>query len=484
MSFLKKNIRNSVYNVADVFFYPIAFFISIPFFMKHLGEEMFGLWMLVNTLIITFQILNLGLGPAIIRYTAVYKHQQDLANLSRTISAGLSFSLLLLAAGIGIGLIISYFTGTGFFFNLPQTLRATGASAVALASCIIGLKFTEQTILHVYKGMERYDLYFIVNNGIKFLILFINILQVYYSKSLTAMLAVNIAVTFIMIPVQLLIIRKLIPGYVPRFYFKIKEFKELLSFGLYVWVQTVIVVIAFQIDRFIVVSFAGPAELGYYAVVSTLFMNIHSCITATVSWLIPRIASMAALETAEKKIYSHLAAFVPLIGLSALLAFYIIYQPLIELWAGPAAFLRMKDYILLFMAFELFYMLLIAPSLYITYSGRVKTGVLITYLTSFLNIAGMIIGFLVTGNITGMVTGLLLSTVLAMCIVYTLVHKNLFQKALPGQTAFYLLLPALFCVMMYFHQPAISAVIVLLLILLYGLYFFKIKKLNFRVLFH
>ncbi|MFN5133915.1 MAG: lipopolysaccharide biosynthesis protein [Chitinophagaceae bacterium] len=481
MSKVSRNIKNSVYNVADVVLYPVSFFATIPFFMRQMGEEIFGLWMLINTLIVAFQVFNLGLGPAVMKFTALYTRQNETSKLSQIISGGLSFSFMLLLLSLSAGFIISYFTGNGTLFKLPVHLRETAAAAVAIAGCIIGLKFTEQTLLHVFKGLERFDLYFHINNGIKFLILLINMVQAYYSQPLTAMLTVNIILTLIMLPLQIIILRKLLPGYLPLFSLKMKE---LFSFGFYVWVQTVIVIIVFQVDRFIVISFAGPAELGYYAVVSTLFINIHGCITATVSWLIPRIGSISEHESSEKKIYQHLAAFVLCIGLCTLLLFFICYKPLIEFWAGNAVLLRIKDYLLLFLAFELFYMLLIAPSMFITYSGHIKTGVLITYLTSFMNIAGMIAGFLITKSITGMVEGLLFSTVAAMCIVYTIVNKKLFHKFLPADTAFFLLLPALFCIMIYVHQTQVSAIIILLLALLYGLYFFKIKKLNFRVLFH
>lgn len=478
---VKRNIKNSVYNVADVMIYPVVFFATIPFFMKHMGEEVFGLWMLMSTIIVAFQIFNLGLGPAIIKFTALYKRQEEIGKLSQIISAGLSSSFLLLVISIGVGFTISYFTKTGILFNLPVHLRESGATAISVTGCIIGLKFMEQALLHVFKGFERFDVYFYINNGIKFLILFINMVQAYYSQPLTMMLSINIIVTLLMIPLQIVILRKMLPGYLPFFSFKIKE---LFSFGFFVWVQTVIVIIVFQVDRYIVVLFAGPTELGYYSVVSTLFINIHGCITATVSWLIPRIGSGDADEFDDNRIYRHLAAFVLLIGLTSLLLFFVCYKPLIELWAGPAVFLRLKEYLLLFLAFELFYMLLIAPSMYITYSGHLKTGVLITYLTSIMNIAGIIIGFLLTRTITGIIEGLLFSTIAAMCIVYTIVHKKLFRKSLPAETAVFLIFPALFCIMIYIQRPEVSAVIVLFLALLYVLYFFKLKKLDFRLLFH
>lgn len=476
MSRLKRNIKNSVYNVADVVLYPLAFFATIPFFMKQLGEELFGLWMLMNSLIITFQILNMGLGPAIMKFTALYKHKSEEEKLSNIISAGVSYSLLLLFISISAGLIISYFTGRGYLFQLPLQIRETGAIAIVITGCIIGLKFIEQTLLHVFKGIERFDFYFYLNNGIRFLTLIINLVQVSYFKSLTSMLAVSAIVTLSMLLLQFLLLKRLVPTFRMSFQFTSVWSKQLLQFGLFIWIQSLIVIIVFQLDRYIVIANWGPVELGYYALVSTIFVNIHTIITAGASWLIPRIVAQTSAQEQQLQLYRNLRAYVSTTGILLLGLFSFLYSPLFSVWIGAEKLQHIKNYTLLFIALEFFYLLIITPAMFMNYSGRIKTGTAIIYIVSLLNIAGIIIGYSVLQNAEGLIIGLIISTAVAVPVIYMLVNKILFNKPLLHELLFFLLLPSIGCIMLYSENSILKGSLFMLLLLLCRLYFINFEK--------
>ena len=476
MSHLKQNIKNSVYNVADVIVYPLAFFVTIPFFMKHLGADLFGLWMLMNTLIITFQILNLGLGPAIVKFTALHKTTHDQPEQSNILSAGISFSVILACISILAGLIISYLTNKGVFFDLPQNLRSTGAAAIMITAFIIGSKFTEQILLHTFKGIERFDLYFFINNFIKFLTLIINIIQVYYFQSLTAMLAVSLCVTILMIAFQIWLLYKMIPGFEFKWQVKTSSAKKLLQFGFFIWIQSIIIIIVFQLDRYFVVSFWGPAELGYYALVSTIFVNIHSCISATATWLIPRLVAQNPGSEKQKSMYLNLRAFVTITGITILGIFYLLYQPLFSIWIGTEKLKHIESYINLFTAFEFFYLLLVVPPIFMNYSGFIQKGTMIIYFFSVLNIFGIICGFLYQQNGNGLIMGLLVSTAVSLPFVYYFVNRILFRKVFLYELAFFLVLPLIACMMIYLEGVEQKVTVFIIVLLLCWLYFIKFER--------
>ncbi|MFM9909497.1 MAG: oligosaccharide flippase family protein, partial [Chitinophagaceae bacterium] len=291
MSNVKQNIRNSVFNIADVIFYPLLFLIFVPFFMQHLGEDVFGIWMLMNSLMISFQIFNLGLSPAVVKYVALYRSRNEKHNVIDTITTGIFISVVLMITGIIIGLVLFALIQNGYLFNLSPALSKLAANCMIITSFIIGMKFIEQTLLNVFKGFERYDLYFLINNSIRFIVLIVNITQMLYNKSLESMLIVNLSVTFVMLVLQLILISKLISSY--KISLKINKVlsKEMMRFGFSNWIQSLIIILVFQLDRYLIVSGFGSVQLGYYALISTIFINIHSCFSATATWLIPKIVA-------------------------------------------------------------------------------------------------------------------------------------------------------------------------------------------------
>jgi len=484
MSNVARNIQNSVYNIADVIVYPVFFFATVPFFMGHLGEEIFGLWMLMNTLILSFQVFNLGLGPAMMRYTAKYYSSKNENALKNTISTGIGISLLLFILSIGVGSLMAFFISEGLLFHLPASITPLAVKAMLLTSLIIGTKFCEQALLHVLKGLERFDLYFFINNSIRFITLGINMIQVYFFKSLTAMLGVSVAVTILMLLVQFLVLKKINKHIQPIPSIKKEYLRELMKFGFFTWIQSLIVLLVFQVDRFIVVSKYGTTTLGYYALTATIFVNIHTCITAAAYWLVPKIAAQHNLETDKTDLYKSLRAFVTITGIAALVLFFICYKPLFTLWVGSEKLLQLDDFVPLFTAFEFFYLLIIVPPLFLNYSGHVKQGTRVIYIVSLLNIAGLIAGFAFTGSITGMLWGLLLSTVAGVLIIYELINKLFFKKAFFSETFFFIAASALGCFVIVFPDLFIQLGVLCLLLLISWIYFVKFEKTDIRLLFN
>lgn len=486
MNAVKQNIKNSVFNVADVILYPFLFFLSIPFFIKHLGSESFGLWMLMNTILITSQVLNIGLPPSLVRYLSLYRSQNKLQDVGKTVGTGISVSLVFMLAGIFSGIIISFCILKINLFNLPRHLVHTAFYAMLVTSFTIGLKFIEQALLYIFRGLERYDLYFFMNNSIKIVILLINMFQVVHLKSVTGLLVTNLIITILMLCVQLLIIKKTVPPF--RCFQKdnLLHARELFRFGLYNWLQSLIIIIVFQLDRFLVVTAFGPLILGHYILISTIYLNIHVVFTATSTWLIPRIVEKTLSDKADKNhsLFYNLRAFVTISGIMSLSLFYILYEPLFTLWIGVENLVQLSGFINLFTQFEFFYLLLIVPPLYMNYSGNQGNGTFIIFFVSLLNIAGILIGYKLLNSPEGIVFGLIISTIVSIPVIYYKTAKALQLKNRLRDIFFFLLLPSIASLLVFCETLVLQLAVFSLLITLCWAYFIKFEKNNIRILFH
>src|SRR5207245_8532615 len=76
----------------------VGFFLS-PFILHRLGDDAFGLWVLILSLTGYYGLFDLGIRSSIIRYVAKYAATRDYGRLARLISTSL-FSYGCLAAAL------------------------------------------------------------------------------------------------------------------------------------------------------------------------------------------------------------------------------------------------------------------------------------------------------------------------------------------------------------------------------------------------
>src|ERR1700746_976426 len=83
----------------------VGFFLS-PFILHHLGDEAFGIWVLIFSLTGYYGIFDFGIRSSIIRYVSKYTATQDVDEINALLSTALFtyscvgiFSLLVTLAG-------------------------------------------------------------------------------------------------------------------------------------------------------------------------------------------------------------------------------------------------------------------------------------------------------------------------------------------------------------------------------------------------
>jgi hypothetical protein len=185
----------------------------------------------------------------------------------------------------------------------------------------------------------------------------------------------------------------------------------------------------------------------------------------------------------SRQLYITMRAFITILGIIALSVFYIVHEPFFNLWIGADRFGKIKEYVKLFTVFEFFYMLIIAPPLYLNYSNHARSGTLVIFLTSIFNIAGILVGYFLYNSIPGILYGLIISTIAAAILVYGIMYKIVIQQKIfwevfvfPG---FSVLASTLVLTGSYILQSAILGGIIFLLYLA----FIKKEKFSLNALF-
>ena len=170
----KKLLLNSLSGTALYAVNVVATFIMCPILIKALGNRDYGLWELVMSVIGYMGLLDLGIGPALVRFVSVADGKQDKDDLQQTISTSFVFFtavgavavLLFLALGYSPGMIAG--SETKDIANLGTVFILLGINA--------GMLFPQQVFIATLMGVQRH--YFI--NNVRILLAILRVGLTYY----------------------------------------------------------------------------------------------------------------------------------------------------------------------------------------------------------------------------------------------------------------------------------------------------------------
>lgn len=477
-----KNIKNSAWNLVDIFLYPILFLVTTPYFIDKLGEKEFGVWMLVNSVMITMQVFNLGLGTAVFKHVAAhlslkaYDKIQETFNTNFSLSCIIHFACILVSVFIASG--VKYFS----FFKIENAYIDLVTSGIVLGGTIVGFKFYEQLVSYTFKAFERFDLAAFISSGTKLSILLVNVILVYLGNGLITLLISGIIISSLGIILGLFFIKHMIPGFSLGIHFKKSSIKNELKFAIWPWFQSLAIIITFQCDRFFVVTYIGLATLTYYGLVATMFNHIHMGFNAIAPWLAPKITKLKTQGKDIKELYLTTRNFSLLISLTALLIFSIVNAPILKLFLSIDKYQHAAGFIKLFTLFELFFVYAIVPNYFLNASGneRLYFKIVIFYCSAI--ILGMLGGYYIKRSAEGILEGLTIGTAISMFIQNWIIDKMIFNDE-GLQDSIILFLPVMMIVLSIIVTTLFLKLILILLSLV-SLYFVFIKyfKINLNLI--
>lgn len=472
------NIKNSSWNLANILLYPMAFLALTPFFIDHLGESDFGIWMLINSYVyIALHIVSFGMGNSITAHVAEALGKKNQKSLFNYINISTRTIAVISILTVSIGLVWFSINSAGvdlFDENLDKIL--------IIATLVITVKFWELLYQSMLKGYERYDLASIYNIISKLLILAAQVAFVMNGYGLMEIFIGNLILNFIMVLVQAVVSYKQVKGYRFSFTRSKEESSNLFHFGLWTWLQTIISVLAYQMDRFVVAIFLGPAITGYYILASTIINHMHMAFGAIVSWLLPKISRKKESEENITIYFTTLRSFLIGFSLLAVLITYFLYEPVFTLWLGPEKFDKMSGFFKLFLIFEAFLLMTIVPLFYL---NAIK---LLKFITSLelMYKSGVIIGLLVAFTIIPTGNSIIIGQIIALLVLIPLEYFYINQKILfdnPLKESILTIIPSLMVSLaMICSQGYLTIIFILIAAVVFKLYFLNSKRFKLKLL--
>ncbi len=325
-------------------------FIMTPIFVHNLGNYDYGLWGMLAAVLGYMGLLDLGIKPAISRFSAKLKAEGDRTGLLEVYNTTLVYMFLMGTVLLTIFMV--------WAFIAPETISPEGADSgrYTLLLLILGAQLFIMFPGYVAESyMEGFQLYYLKNN-ITIVNSIIGSIVIYYfitpDNGLLMLAGAHAIASTIKYILLIIILSRPSYGAIrPNFSkFSITRLIEILIFGGKSLVQGIARRMEYATDSLLIGIMLGPATVPFYSIPSSLVRHISSVGMNLTHAFMPLFSDLSARKEQKKIVQIYFSASKYVIGVVMPIAagVSVIGGPFIGLWIGDE-FRQNVDLIIMFL---------------------------------------------------------------------------------------------------------------------------------------
>jgi len=279
-------LPNAAWAILEYLWYPLLLFASTPYFLRVLGTEQYGLWMLLTATVGVGVVLNTGTGAATIRLVSEALGRGDRDRVGVIVRGGLAVALI---GGTCLGLfMLMLFAVMGdLLFERMGDLRLVRLVGVFAAPLVL-LEQLDNVLAAAIRGAERFERLALLEVATR------------TSQMIGALGAVSIGggiETVFTVLIVVAVGRLIAKASLVRRTFDMNNFLplwtkagDLLHLSKWGWIQGLGAMLFNSADRFMVGALLGATALSHYSVILMLPQQIHAIAAAGASVVFPRVS--------------------------------------------------------------------------------------------------------------------------------------------------------------------------------------------------
>ncbi len=300
MSIISRLGRNLQYGTYLQVLRIVVRFVLMPFILSRVDKGLFGVYVLVNTFIGYFRILDFGVSSSVQKYTAEYNAKGESEKTNDLINFGISFYLII---GVIVSLALLIFSFIyQFIIKVDPSYVLLGRKIFWIASCAAIFIWVLVPFREVIKGLQRSD----IISKVGILITLGNLGIAYISlKFYESFILYVMGLQIITILLSLWFIRttlKMIPEYKFRpFYFSKNIRKDVINYSKYAFLMSLLGIFIFQFDNIVIGVFLSTAVITVYYIAFQLQQQIRSLNALLGSPLVAISSDIGSRDDREKE---------------------------------------------------------------------------------------------------------------------------------------------------------------------------------------
>lgn len=338
---LKQRVAaNLISNYALTFVSMLLGFILVPFLIRKVGQEAYGIIVLAESTILIFEVLTISVRMALSRHAAFAMAQGKQADFIQYLATGRCLTVVSAAVVLAASAGLSVFFPV--IFRVPAELAADSRWLFFYISAAFAVTILTSIYWSVLYAYQRFDLINIASSGglivraASILVLFSvmpaehRTLSVYGLMYLAMIIADNALVRIWQ--------RKLMPQLRIHFRdYRKEKLRDILSFSAYSSLSRMSAVLYDSTSNILINRFWGPGANALYSV-GLKFPAMMEKLFLNAAWsLTPVLTDLVARGEREqfKRLYYLYTKFITVLTTPLALTLMFMAGPLIRFWVGP-----------------------------------------------------------------------------------------------------------------------------------------------------
>ena len=239
----------------------------LPFIIHRLGEGLYGIYILAWSIVPVFDLLQMGMGSGVVKYSAEFFEQGEIEKVNRTLSTSCLLSSML---GFFSGVIV--IIAANMIPGWIENIGGETSDALRFACNIIAIMMIATFPLMPYSGilhsLQRYDIFFVVK--VIFVYLRVGLIVCWYllvEPSFEVLIIISAASYFLSTLCLMFVAYRLVPGLRNRLGLcDISTVRLILGFGTVIFLCAVCAVINESGVRWMMGGLISPAFVGVMAI--------------------------------------------------------------------------------------------------------------------------------------------------------------------------------------------------------------------------
>jgi O-antigen/teichoic acid export membrane protein len=308
-----------------------------PYMLRMLGQSEYGLYALVSSVIAYLTVLDLGLGNAIVRYTAKYRAEGKVNEQYEMFGMFLVLYTIIGIVAVLLGSIL-YFNVDKLFGDTMSSIELSRARIMMLI-LVFNLAFTFPMSIFssIVLAYERFTFPKILNIIQVFSSTLIMVLLLSYGYKAIAMVIVQTVFNVMNLVLQYVYCIRKLKIKVKFAKFEMGFMREVLIYSLWIFLDVIMNKIYWSTGQFILGAYVGTVAISVFAVAIQLegmYMMFSSAISSV---FLPKVTGMVAKNDDPREIsalFVRTGRIQNIIMSFILFAFIIFGKSFIILWAG------------------------------------------------------------------------------------------------------------------------------------------------------
>lgn len=438
----KERTRNYVKQIKGAVVYKAvamaASFLAIPLMIRYLGQEQFGVWSTLLSVMSWVVFFDLGVGNGLRNKVAEALAKNEGAEAASYISSGYSLIGLIALAIWVLVTAVSFVIPWQAVFNTQAISEATLRLTVQIVAFFIVLNFWIGLIGALLGAVQKTSLTALgqlISNALALMLVFVLTETTDASISYLAM-AYGISLVSANLFLSFWFYRQYCELR-PKFYLDKQHMQPLLAVGLQFFTIQLAVLVIFTTDKILITQLFGPQYVTQYEVVFKLFSVItfaHTLLTAPLWSAYTDAYHRSDIVWIKHMLHKQMAVYCGVV--LAVIVMGLLARPIIAFWIGHELEVSLPMVIsmgllVLFSTWNNIYGLILGGI------GKIRLGSIYTVFTALLNIPlsyfmAVKLGFGVVGIVLGTLASISISTIISPLQVYFFVYSKSKSSLLAG----------------------------------------------------